>query len=464
MKSIRRRLVVWLLGGLALLWIVAGVGVYRSVRQGLIKSIDAELAADALTVRFVGRGDEDAESRARGPKLKDRLTAYQVENGDSFYQIWPPEGGVVERSDSLGGLELTNPGAVGKEDVFTNTRMSDGREVRSMVFRVPMNAGRGPGKGKGRFNPAYSVVMLAKDLAGVERTLSALLGGLFIVGLLAGLGAVALVGLALRDGLGPLDRLREATRGIDASSLSSRFPKDGVPEELLPVYGSLNELLSRLERGFDRERRFSADLAHEMRTPVAELKMLSEVALKWPEESGPNTHGQTLEIAQRLQATIDSLLNLARWESGDSQLCVDSVMIGELVAECWEPWAAKAGERELQTNFQIREVVVWETDGGVLRVIVNNLLSNAVEYTPRGGRVWVGVETDLIRVANDAPDLKETDLERMFERFWRADASRSGTGHSGLGLSLARQGAEMLGLTLDANLTDGVLHFSLKKG
>ena len=262
MRSIRRRLVVWLLGGLALLWIVAGVGVYVSVRQGLLKSLDAELAADARTVRFVGRGDWDGDSRARGPKLRDRLTAYQVAEGSSFYQVWPPEGGVAERSDSLGDFELKHPGAVGKDDVYATARMSDGREIRTMAFRVPANSGRGPGKGKGRFNAAYSVVMLAKDLAGVERTLSALVGGLFIVGILAGLGAVALVGLALRDGLSPLDRLREATRGIDASSLSSRFPKDGVPEELLPVYGSLNELLSRLERGFDRERRFSADLAH----------------------------------------------------------------------------------------------------------------------------------------------------------------------------------------------------------
>jgi len=313
MKSIRRRLTLWLLSGLALLWLAAGAGIYVSVRQGLLKSLDAELAVDARLVRFTARGADadEAAPRGRGQHLQDRLTAYHAADGGSFYQIWSSTGESIERSESLGNNELTLPRDIGTSPVFATAVLSDGRAVRTMSNRVVESGGKGPGKGKGRPGATSSVIVLAKELTGVEQTLASLLGGIVIIGLVAACGAVLLVSVALRHGLLPLRLLGEQTRSIDAPSLHTRFDQAAAPAELQPVYAALNELLQRLEQSFERERRFSADLAHEMRTPVAELKMLSEVALKWPEEADANTHTQALEIANQLESLIDTLLSLA---------------------------------------------------------------------------------------------------------------------------------------------------------
>ena len=467
MKSIRRRLTLWLLGGLALLWLAAGAGVYLSVRQSLIKSIDAELAVDAQIVRFTARGeatpDEPAAPRRRGQNLAERLTDYHEPGGGAFYQVWNSDGQVVEVSSSLGEIPFACPAHGSSDPVFATQKLPDGRSVRTMIFAVAAVGGKGPGKAKGRSGAASTTVMLGKELSGVETTLKPLLGGIGLVGLLAAAGTILLVSLALRHGLRPLRVLGEQTREIDAPSLHARFDAAHAPAELQPIYTALNDLLQRLELGFERERRFSADLAHEMRTPVAELKMISEVALKWPEQADASTHTQALEIANQLESLIEALLSLARLESGESELQITTLNVGALIQECWQSYAAAADVKGLQATIKADESAVMETDARLLRVILTNLLSNAVEYTPNGGSVKVSVTANGIEIANTAPAMTHDDVAHLFDRFWRAEQSRSSSAsHSGLGLALARQAARALGRELTAELHEGLLHFTLK--
>ena len=467
MKSIRRRLTLWLLCGLSLLCLAAGAGVYLSVRQSLIKSIDAELAVDARIIRFTARGEattgESAAPRRRGQNLAERLTDYHEVGGGAFYQIWNSDGGVIETSSSLGEIPFARPAHVGNDPVFATQKLSDGRSVRTMSFGIAAGGGKGPGKGKGRPGAASTTVMLGKELSGLDTSLRSLLGGIGLVGLLAAAGTILLVSLALRHGLRPLRVLGEQTQAIDAPSLHARFDAAHAPAELKPIYTALNDLLQRLDLGFERERRFSADLAHEMRTPVAELKMISEVALKWPEQADASTHEQSLEIANQLESLIETLLSLARLESGESELQITTVNVGVLIQECWQIYAAAADLKGLQATINADESAVIETDARLLRVILTNLLSNAVEYTPTGGRVNVRLSADGIEIANTAPAMTQDDVTHLFDRFWRAEKSRSSSAnHSGLGLALARQAARALGYDLTAELREGLLHFTLK--
>jgi two-component system sensor histidine kinase QseC len=466
-RSIRRRLTLWLLGGLALLWLAAGAGVYLSVRQSLIKSIDAELAVDAQIVRFTARGeaapDESASPRRRGQNLAERLTDYHEPGGGAFYQVWNSDGEVVEVSSSLGEIPFSRPTYGGADPVFATQQLPDGRSVRTMSFGITAVGGKGPGKAKGRSGAASTMVMLGKELSGLDTSLKSLLGGIGLVGLLAAAGTILLVSFALRHGLRPLRVLGEQTREIDAPSLHARFDAACAPAELQPIYTALNDLLQRLELGFERERRFSADLAHEIRTPVAELKMISEVALKWPEQADASMHTQALEIANQLESLIDTLLSLARLESGECELQITTVNVGALIQECWQSYAAAADAKGLQATIKADESAVMETDARLLRVILTNLLSNAVEYTPAGGSVKVRVTADGIEIANTAPAMTQDDVSHLFDRFWRAEQSRSSSAsHSGLGLALARQAARALGRELATELREDLLHFTLK--
>jgi signal transduction histidine kinase len=467
MRSIRRRLTLWLLGGLALLWLAAGAGVYLSVRQSLIKSIDADLAVDARIVRFTARGEattvESASPRRRGQNLAERLTDYHQPGGGSFYQVWNSDGEVIETSSSIGDITFARPRHDGADPVFATQKLPDGRSVRTMTFGVAAAGGKGPGKGKGRPGAASTTVILGKDLSGLESSMKSLLGGIGLVGALAAACTILLVSLALRHGLRPLRVLGEQVQAIDAPSLHARFDAAHAPAELKPIYTALNDLLQRLELGFERERRFSADLAHEMRTPVAELKMISEVALKWPEQADASTHEQSLEIANQLESLIETLLSLARLESGEAELQITTVNVGALIQECWQIYATAADAKGLQATIKVDEFAVMETDARLLRVILTNLLSNAVEYTPTGGSVKARVTAEGIEIANTAPAMTQDDVPHLFDRFWRAEQSRSNSSsHSGLGLALARQAARALGYELTAELREGLLHFTLK--
>jgi two-component system sensor histidine kinase QseC len=467
MRSIKQRLMLWLLAGLAVLWCGTGAGIYFSVRHSLYQSIDTELALDARLARFTALGDSDSEdgtARGRGQRLQDRLADYHDPQGRTFYQVWNSQGEVSERSESLGDAVLPKLDISGNDPVFSSTVLADGRAVRLMSFRTVAAGGGGPkGKGKGRHGASSSLIALAKETSEIEGTLASLLGGIGIAGLLAAGGTFFLVTMALRHGLRPLKTLSEQTRNIDAPSLKARFDAAHAPAELQPIYAALNELLHRLEQGFERERRFSADLAHEMRTPVAELKMLGEVALKWPDQADPELPAHTLAIASQLENLIEALLTLARLESGETALQLSTVDLSALCHDCLQPCAEKVEAKQLDLHLRSEPGLTMETDARLLRIILSNLLTNAVEYAPASTRIEIQLDPSSITIANAAPELTQEHLPQLFDRFWRAEKSRSNSAHSGLGLSLARQAASAIGCRLDASLSGGVLSFTLKK-
>ncbi len=457
MNSIRRRLTVWLLGGLALLWLGAGIGIYLAVQQSLLKSLDAELALDSRTVRFAsfGESDEAAPESLRAPArgARDRLPPYHEEGSNVFFQIWTSSGEEVERSGSLGAMSLPFPDNARSQPTFASTRLADGRNVRTMTFR---SSGGSKGKGKGR--RGANIAVLAMESAPVDQTLRTLLTGIGIIGLLGALAAVFLVRLSVHRGLQPLTHLGEHVAAIDASRLDTRFPTVGIPVELQPISDRLNQLIQRLEASFERERRFSADLAHEMRTPIAELKTMSEVALKWPDQAGAKTHAETLDIASQLESMVENLLALARWESGELAIKAEPIPLSDFLRQTWEPYASAAAEKHLQITRDLQDRTL-ETDRSLLQHILTNLFSNAVAYTPDQGTIRIATAEHRIQITNSAPDFRPEDVEHLFDRYWRADTSRTGTSHTGLGLALAKACAEALGFRLSASYHHGELSF-----
>jgi two-component system sensor histidine kinase QseC len=473
MRSIRRYLTAWLLAGFALLWVAAGAGIYLLVRAGLLKAIDAELALDAGVIRHAmrGREPEDAgirpDGRAFSRMLEGRVPAYQRPGSGAYYQAWTGYGRLLERSPSLGDRSLVFPARVTAGPLFQTAQIEELGAVRMMSCRMfPPSKGRGKGsagaKARGGSNDG-TVIVIARDIASIDQVLSALSGGIFIVGLLVAGLAVLLVRTALHRGLKPLRDLGAQTGAIDAGSLETRFNATGAPAELRPICERLNDLMARLQNSFDRERRFSSDLAHEMRTPVAELKAIAAVALKWPGSAAENTHRETLEIARQLERTIENLLALARWESGEVPVRDEVVDLSPIIRECWESHSDLADKRSLRVTIRLDPGTALRADADMLRHTLGNLMANAAEYTPEGGEIRVSVLPDGLDIANTAPDVTAGDLEHLFERCWRGDPARAGTRHAGLGLSIARSCADAMGLHLTASREGDLLHFTLRK-
>ena len=218
--------------------------------------------------------------------------------------------------------------------------------------------------------------------------------------------------------------------------------------------------MERMESGFDRERRFSSDLAHEMRkTPVAELRMLIESAIKWPEEGGKLAWKTALESVDRIEGIVQTMLRLARIEqSGQEEEPVETMDLTSLLEELWEENRSQARELGVRLKLNIPPSTTVSGDPALWRHLLGNLLSNVAIYADPGSEAQVITEPKddrpqpLIRVVNAASALNNEDVDHLFERFWRGSAASDQTSRYGLGLSLANACAAAMGLRLSARL------------
>lgn len=275
-----------------------------------------------------------------------------------------------------------------------------------------------------------------RRLAGLAETI------LLIV--LAGAAVSALIAVAItRRTLRPLGAMTSAIRRVDAQRLDRRMALEPFPRELEPLAREFDAMQLRLHDSFDRLSRFSADLAHELRTPVTNLIGEAEVALSRPRGAGEYREvlESSLEELARLTRIIDSLLFIARADASQAIVQSESLDLraeAESVAEFYDLVAA---EKSLRIEVEGEGRV--DADRTLVRRAIGNLLSNAIRYSGESGTIRVSVEpageVTRVRVIDRGPGIAPSHLARVFDRFYRADDARSRyPSGSGLGLSIVR--------------------------
>lgn len=459
MKSLRRQLSRDLLVVTLVLLVGGVVALYFAARDAVIEEFDFSLSAKALALSTLTVATPD------GVQLQFNghfFHGFDDQKPRDFFELWAPDGQPLARSVSL-PREANLPRVLGTPDRprYWNLTLPTGRPGRAIGFRFTPR-GQVPGAAKRSFS-----IVVASDRDALDENLWGL------VSIVGGLGALLIIATlvavprALRHGLRSVDALAEQAAGIDAGSLGRRFPVGELPAELQPIAIRLNALLGRLEDSFERERQFSADLAHELRTPIAELRSMAECALKWPQSRDAATDRETLAIAEQMEQLVGYILALARAEDGELTPVLQPVRLDEFVCDVWRPFAAAAAERDLEVECSVAAVSAV-ADPTLLRAILGNLFDNAVDYAPRGTTIRVRASVAdgkvTIAVANDAPELERADALKLFDRFWRKEAARTGGKHVGLGLSLARAFAAAMGWSLSAAVQDGQITFQLVGG
>ncbi len=249
-----------------------------------------------------------------------------------------------------------------------------------------------------------------------------------------------------RQGIRPVEEIATTARRITSSHLDERIAAEGYPYELASLALTFNNMLDGLEDSFERISRFSADIAHDLRTPVNNIRGEAEVALARARtiDEYRDALESSLEEAVRLSDLISNLLFLARTESPLSHLRLEPVDVAELldgVREYYDASAADAGV--VLTSGGENGSVIAELDRTLIQRAVGNLVSNAVAHTPEGGRVAITTHVEaanvLIEVADTGVGIPPEALPRVFDRFFRVDPSRSKTsGGTGLGLSIVQ--------------------------
>ena len=288
------------------------------------------------------------------------------------------------------------------------------------------------------------------------------LGGALLLALLAWWVA--------RRGLRPLRRVAEQTAAIGMRNLSTRVDAAAAPGELLPLIEGFNAMLDRLERGFIQLSQVSADMAHDLRTPIANLMGQTEVALSQRRdvEYYEKLLGSNFEELQRLARMSDNMLFLARAEQADHAIERKTLDLAEELQCMADYFEGLAGERGL--TLAVRGAGQVFADATLLRRALANLLANALRYAEQGSVIVLAAQQELegqqqgasISVENRGPTIAPEHLARLFDRFYRADAARAGSSaSSGLGLSIVRSIMTLHQGRWHAASADGVTRFTL---
>ena len=264
---------------------------------------------------------------------------------------------------------------------------------------------------------------------------------------------LALVWFALSRGLSPLAQLQERIRARPPDDLSP-IDSSQVPEEITPLVGSLNDMLSRLSLSIEMQKRFIADAAHQMKTPLAGMRMQSELALRQTDQD--EIHRSLLQLAKSSEAAtrlVNQLLALARAENQpQAGTAFEALELSELARTVVQDWVPASFAQQIDLGFeQATEPVMISGNPMMLRELLGNLIDNALRYTPAGGSVTVRVrstaEQAILEVEDTGPGIPQAERSHVFERFYRILGSN--VDGSGLGLAIVREIAQQHGAEVD---------------
>ena len=458
MKSIRGTLSRNLLLGTSLLLLITYFFQEHRFRLQLETDFDLSLLTKAKALVTLTKQNSGTVELDFADEV---MPEYDAAVAPEYFQLWLATGELVERSRSLAGENLPHKKDLASGELkFTDIELRDGRRGRMAQLKfVPYSKHSKNNDASGDRNEApptreiQAHLSVARERETLDDSLTSARMTLGLTSLLFLAALFILVRIAVARGLAPLRSVARQVRALNANSLTERVFSKHALQELEPVVTQLNMLLSRLETSFDREKRFSGNVAHELRTPLAELRSIAEIGSKWPndEQLVKEFFADLLDATESMEHTVSNLLALARCDTGHVDVLLEPVNIVELVQDIWVQSATNPGGRSLRIDESVTAVSVL-TDRNKAKILVQNLISNALEYSPENTEIEITAQfyTETIDIAfsNQSPQLEEQDIDKLFDRFWRKDAARTSGHHAGLGLSLARALADMLQLKL----------------
>jgi two-component system sensor histidine kinase QseC len=437
--SLRRRLLVLLLGGVSVGWLVMLASSYMDAHHEVDEMFDAQLAQTAQTLlarrhdRAAG-GDDGDDDEDDHNEVEHAAHRYQSR---IMFQIWHDDGRLLLRSANAPDRLLT------EQEGFSEIRDGHGHwrvfslwdEHRRHRVQVAENH------------------EVRDELVG-HSALRLLLPALFGLPLLG-----AWVWLATRRALRPLDAVAAQIASRQPARLAALVPAS-APAEIRPLVEAINDLFGRVEQVLESERRFTADAAHELRTPLAALATQAQVALR-ARDGDERQHAidQLIAGSRRAARLVDQLLTLARLDP-EAPRPTDHVQLDRLAEEVCAAHGGQALLKDIALELDaVPATVTGNAD--MLRVLLRNLVDNALRYTPPGGRVTVAVAPNELSVTDSGPGIPVEERQRVFDRFHRLAGQE--TEGSGLGLSIVARIAAMHGAAIGlAGGLDGGLRVDLR--
>jgi two-component system sensor histidine kinase TctE len=431
--SLLGEVLLWIFSLLLFLWALSVVMTYQVANSVANQPYDEQLANDARAVAQLLITSKGKVTLSYQGLARDLL---RVDARDRvFYQVIGFDGQMVAGDADIPWDDLPEVGEPGTVK-FRDEEIA-GEEVRvAYGYFAVADTGR------------LALVQIAETRKKRQGLAASMVSGVIVPQFVIVPLAVLLVYLGLARGITPLHRLQQELRQRSPSDLTP-MSVEGIPEEIRPLIESMNGVMKRLDDNLYAQRRFIADAAHQLKTPLTGLRTQTELALR---ETDPQSLLRALRhvgvSAERLSHLTQQLLSLARAEATTEQAARFAPLdLRELARSVIEPWVDQALRKSIDLGYEAPdEPVLVVGSEFLLKEALNNVLDNAMKYTPAGGLVTLRVldrDPAQLEVEDSGPGIPDADRERVFERFYRG--MQTEVEGSGLGLAIVREVAEQHG-------------------
>lgn len=367
----------------------------------------------------------------------DEAEHSQVEVNPTFLQITNSKGKVIFRSSNLLKEQVL---ANQSQEPFYDGKINN-QKIRLGQFPIINNNGENIGK--------LTIAVSQEESFNILNNLIWVLLISFPLVLLVQFFASS---IAASKAIAPVHQLIQTASRIGDSNISTRLELPSHRDELFELTQTINELLSRIEVSMVQQKQFTSDASHEIRTPLSAIRGTLEVLIRKQRE--PHVYEEkiagTIKEVDRLDALLDQLLQLARIDAGIAARN-ETICLAELVSLSEEKWERQAAEKGINVQLTIPEDAMVMGDRLYLELILDNLLNNAIKYGKPQGHVFLNWDktSRMLSVKDDGIGIPAKDLPHIFNRFYRADESRSSAVKgNGLGLSIVRKLADLQHITL----------------
>jgi two-component system, OmpR family, sensor kinase len=446
LDSVRARLTAWYVAVLAVVLAAFSVAVYGLLARALHARVDENLRA-VLEVAATSLTHDTAEGQ--DPADAARSTVAELSNRQERLAIHDGQRRLLSRSH--GDPEDLRLPAV-PPDARVHLYDVPEEEGDDDLYRVAVWRAHIPPAG------TPYLIVASQSLEPVHDELHSMRWILLRTVPVVLLAAGVVGWLLARKSLSPVVAMAEQARRMGAADVGGTLPVANPRDELGRLAAAFNELLTRLATAFRQQRQFMADASHELRTPLAALRTAAAVTLQQPQRD-PLEYREALQVvadqSRRLTRIVEDMFTLARADAGDQPLRVGRLYLDELLADTARSAGMLAESRGIGVEVTAGEEAAFEGDEDLLRRMVQNLLDNAVRHSPPASVVRVALATSpgeyTVTVSDRGGGIPPEDQARVFERFYRADASRTRGGNeppgsgAGLGLAIARWVAEAHG-------------------
>ena len=376
-----------------------------------------------------------------------------------YFELYLQSGILLERSRSFDPTHVGNFNEPTADINFADITLPDGRVGRKVVVKfMPQIEDKTLRSKYPEESRQNAIIVLSHERKTLDDLLSKfhwLIGGMgFLVVLIISFAVIK----SIKAGLVPLDEIAKNISRITPESLNVPIDTENQPDELKSIATQFNLVLTEIEKALSRERQFSSDVAHELRTPVSEMLALSEVGMRWPDVKEATSYFTDIhESSRHLDQLISNLLHLSRCEEGQIDIQISEVRLDSLLENFCSKLTFEANAKNIEYCLPDKKIPRLLVDENWLGLIFLNLLTNAIAHSPANSQIEVKFLSEedrgSIQIKNPMiQTLSADDLNHIFERFWRKDLARTSGKHIGIGLALVKSYANHLGLKVKASV------------